>query len=150
MAEADEHVLDPLLHDLDEYGDHDEDECQPCIEKNRSVSSQCRCGVCCRLLVEVTVRDAVREPRISALGSPTLSHPDPATGERELIGYLLNGSSGACVFLDSATNRCTIYDTRPGTCRVFDCDGKGREQLIELGMLERRQAVERTLFDDVE
>jgi Fe-S-cluster containining protein len=150
MSEASDDEFDPLLHDLDEDGDHDEDECQPCIEKNHSVSGECRCGACCRLFVEVTVRDAVREPRIAAHGSPTLSHPDPVRGERELIGYLLNGPSGACVFLDATTNGCMIYETRPGTCRIFDCDGEGRDQLIELGMLERRQAVERTLFDDIE
>jgi Fe-S-cluster containining protein len=55
-----------------------------------------------------------------------------------LEGYLLNRVNGpdvACVFLDQATHHCTIYETRPLGCRLFDCGGAGREQLIELGIL---------------
>lgn len=58
---------------------------------------------------------------------------------REVIGYVLNSADNeyACTFLDRETNRCTIYETRPLTCRLSDCDNDGREQLIELGILER-------------
>jgi Fe-S-cluster containining protein len=42
------------------------------------------------------------------------------------------------VFLDDATNRCTIYETRPLVCRLFDCDGPDRQELVALGILERR------------
>jgi hypothetical protein len=31
------------------------------------------------------------------------------------------------------------YETRPLICRLFDCDGEGKEQLIELGVLEREK-----------
>jgi hypothetical protein len=60
------------------------------------------------------------------------------SGHEELEGYLLNNREDlACVFLDRRTNLCSIYDTRPLTCRLFDCDGAGSEQLIELGILSR-------------
>src|SRR5205807_2014519 len=101
--------------------------------------SSCRCAECCRrLLIEVTLEDARREPKIKELGSPTYT---PAiltkSGQRELEGYLLNGQDGPCVFLDQAQNLCTIHPTRPLICRLFDCDHDGREQLIELGILKR-------------
>jgi Fe-S-cluster containining protein len=54
------------------------------------------------------------------IGSPIVD--DMATGQRELIGYLLNGPGGTCVFFDSETRLCTIHNTRPGCCRLFDCD----------------------------
>ena len=82
--------------------------------------------------------DAQREPRIREKGSPIFTPPElTQSGERELEGYLLNGEDLACVFLDQRTNLCTIYETRPLACRLFDCDGEGREQLIELGIIER-------------
>ena len=61
------------------------------------------------------------------------------SGKEELEGYLLNGPSGACVFLDQEHNLCTIHATRPLDCKLFDCDGDGREQLVELGIIERRK-----------
>jgi Fe-S-cluster containining protein len=33
------------------------------------------------------------------------------------------------------TSLCTIYETRPLVCRLFDCDGDDRQQLVELGIL---------------
>lgn len=119
------------------YDDEDDDD-EEWVEKR----CDCRCGECCRrLLIEVDLEDAEREPRIRDLGSPTyLPAVLTGTGQRELIGYLLNSQKqdGRCVFLDDATNLCTIHETRPLACRVFDCDGKGsREQLIELGILQR-------------
>lgn len=106
------------------------------------VQNSCRCGECCRrLLIEVELEDAEREPKIKELGDPIYGPPD-ASGEREVEGYLLNDMKNiregyACVFLDRTTSLCTIYETRPMTCRVFDCAGEGREQLIELGILNR-------------
>jgi Fe-S-cluster containining protein len=119
-------------HDVDEDGDHDEDACYQCLLK-QEVKNDCRCGVCCRrLLVETTLEDARREPKIAERGSPLKGFSN------ELIGYLLNGREDmACVFLDQGTNCCTIYETRPLVCRLFDCEGEGREQLIELGIMER-------------
>jgi Fe-S-cluster containining protein len=125
-------------HQFDEDGFHDEEECSVCLIAS-APTCQCRCGQCCRgLLIEVSVEDAEREPKIAERGDPMYEHPNlTASGNRELIGYFLNsrGKDMACVFLDQATNLCTIYDTRPLVCRLYDCDGAGREQLIELGML---------------
>jgi Fe-S-cluster containining protein len=128
----------PPEHDLDEDGEHDPDACYACL-LDRAVVNECKCAECCqRLLIEVGLPDAEREPKIALLGSPIYMPPDlTESGKRELEGYLLNAPDGPCVFLDRSTNLCTIYETRPLTCRLFDCDGEGRERLIELGILRR-------------
>jgi Fe-S-cluster containining protein len=119
---------------------HDPEECYLCLLQEE-VRNTCRCGLCCRrLLIEVGLADAEREPRIKERGSPLYTPPElTASGQRELEGYLLNGPDVACVFLDQATNACTIYASRPLTCRLFDCDGDGREQLLTLGLLPRAE-----------
>jgi Fe-S-cluster containining protein len=125
-------------HQFDEEGFHDEDECEICLLAS-APTCQCRCGQCCRhLLIEVSLEDAKREPKIAERGDPMYEHPNlTVSGKRELIGYFLNsrGEDPACIFLDQATNLCTIYETRPLVCRLFDCDGAGRKQMVELGML---------------
>src|SRR5438128_1943028 len=125
------------MHELDEFGDHDEESCYECLLK-QEVKGECRCAECCRrLIIEVLPRDAEREPKIKTLGSPILSPPD-ASGKRELEVYLLNREGGGgCVFLDNATSLCKIYETRPLICRLFSCDGEDRERLVELGILDR-------------
>jgi Fe-S-cluster containining protein len=124
-------------HDFDEDGEHDPDECEECLARTATIHSTCRCGQCCQLIVEVSLRDAEREPKIRELGSPIYAPAElTESGKRELDGYLLNtGKDNACVFLDQATNLCSIHPTRPLVCRLFDCDGEGRQQLIDLGML---------------
>jgi Fe-S-cluster containining protein len=140
----------PDGHYPDEFGTHYEDTCYTCL-LGKEVKGECRCGKCCRLIIEVELQDAEREPRIKEKGSPILGAPD-AAGHRELEGYLLNSKDNdyACAFLDQATNLCTIYPTRPLVCRLFDCAGEGREQLIELGMIEKdeepRKPVQGLLF----
>jgi len=110
----------PDEHQRDEEGVHDPDDCEVCIEHEHACKSQCRCGQCCeRLIIECSLRDALREPKIAARGSPIY---DDMNGTREHIGYLLNGGDGPCVFLDRETKLCTIHTTRPLVCRVFDCD----------------------------
>jgi Fe-S-cluster containining protein len=124
-------------HQFDEDGFHDEEACEICLLAS-APTCQCRCGQCCHLLIEVSLADAQREPKIAEKGSPIyLSPEETASGQREMAGYLLNTAEAgfACVFLDQTTNLCTIYHTRPLVCGLFDCDGEGREQLIELGML---------------
>lgn len=109
---------------------HDPDGCEACLA-SYAVTCECRCGQCCSLLIEATEFDAEREPRIRELGSPF----------RDQLGYLLNGPTGACVFLSrDAEGRgiCDIYATRPLVCRLFDCDGEDRERLVELGILPAR------------
>lgn len=120
-------------HTLDEDGEHDEEACYQCLVNREPATSDCRCGQCCRrLIIEVSMEDAKREPRIKALGSPIKGFTE------KVEGYLLNSRDDmACVFLDRATNLCTVYPTRPLICRLFDCGGEGKQQLIELGILER-------------
>jgi Fe-S-cluster containining protein len=85
------------------------------------------------------LEDAEREPKIKERGSPIYAPAEfTESGKPELEGYMLNkteGDSHACTFLDESSNQCTIYETRPWTCRVFDCDGKEREELVQLGIL---------------
>jgi len=108
------------------------------IETGEETQSACRCGECCRhLIIEVGLDDANREPKIKEHGSPIYAPGElTATGQPELEGYLLNSpeNGDACAFLDQTTNLCSIYETRPWACRVFDCDGEGKEQLIQLGI----------------
>jgi Fe-S-cluster containining protein len=89
----------------------------------------------------VRLDDAEREPKIKEHGSPIYASADcTASGKEELEGYMLNDvreDGYECVFLDQTSNLCSIYDTRHWACRVFDCDGEGKEQLIELGILPR-------------
>jgi Fe-S-cluster containining protein len=127
-------------HTLDEDGEHDEDACYQCA-LSREVKNDCRCGKCCHLLIEVELEDAEREPKIKEKGLPIYTPPElTRSGKRELSGYLLNvpENGHACAFLDRTTNLCTIHATRPLLCRLFDCDGDGKDQLIELGWLPPR------------
>jgi Fe-S-cluster containining protein len=120
---------------------HDPDQCYWCLEQQPPALSSCRCGECCRrLIIEVTLEDAKREPKIKERGSPIFLPAElTESGQRELTGYFLNSADNghACTFFDRATNLCSIYPTRPLICRLFDCAHEGREQLIELGILER-------------
>lgn len=82
----------------------------------------CQCGECCRrLIIEVSLADADREPQIAQYGEELYEGPQE---EAELVGYLLNDKRAGlgCIFLDAATNRCKIWQTRPGVCRLYDCD----------------------------
>src|SRR5579859_1160140 len=119
--------------------DQEEDDDDDFYERPQPVQNECRCGECCRcLIIEASVADAEREPKIAEKGSPMFTDARlTRTGKQELECYLLNAEDGdhACVFLDRPTNLCSIYETRPDTCRYFDCDGEGREQLIQLGVL---------------
>jgi Fe-S-cluster containining protein len=138
-------------HQFDEDGWHDEDGCEICLLA-QAKECVCRCAECCRrLLIEVTLLDAQREPKIRERGKPILGEPDPVNGHRDVEGYMLNnftGHSMACVFLDEASNLCTIHVTRPLVCRLFDCEGKGRDQLIELGILPAREITESDVQGD--
>ena len=108
------------LHDLDEEGDHDPEECELCLLHTRTVRCACRCGRCCEaLLIEASLRNAQREPLIQDVASPIY---DDMTGVRVQIGWLLNGKGGSCVFLDQQTRLCTIYETRPLCCRLYNCN----------------------------
>lgn len=79
-------------HQHDEEGLHEPDECEVCIEKNQSYDSSCRCGLCCeQLIIEVSLRDSEREPKINEKGSPIFCD---ITGTNELIGWLLNSIDG--------------------------------------------------------
>ena len=76
------------------------------------------------MIIEVTARDAAREPLIKVLGRKLR---DGHTGEYppdDEAGWLLNGKSGPCVFLkeEAGKDLCSIYATRPLVCRLFCCD----------------------------
>jgi len=103
----------------------------------------CRCGLCCEaFLVEASAADALREPRIAALGAPVYRQ-GVADGEAieagAPVGYVLNrggGPSGPCLLLERDSQGrgvCTIYPTRPDICRRFDCEGAGGRRLVALG-----------------
>jgi len=128
----------PAMLPEDDGWDADDDELEP----GREVQCECRCGKCCHMLIEVDVEDAKREPKIAERGSPIFAPAElTESGKRELEGYLLNDSRNgyACTFLDRTSNLCSIYDTRPWVCRVFDCDGEQREELVQLGILPPRE-----------
>jgi Fe-S-cluster containining protein len=114
-------------YDLDEDGDHDDDECQKCLEANHTITNSCRCGECCeQLIIEVSARDAIREPLIKVLGQKLR---DDVTGEYppdDEADWLLNRKEGGgCVFFDrdvEGQGVCGIHATRPLVCRLFCCD----------------------------
>ena len=110
-------------HDEDEYGEHDPDECELCLEADCTIRCECRCGNCCeRMIIEASLRDAEREPRIAERGRPIY---DDMWGPKEQIGWFLNDPEhGHCVFFDPQTRLCTIHATRPLICRLFDCDAE--------------------------
>ena len=113
------------------------------MEAGAETHSDCRCADCCRhLIIEVDLDDAEREPKIKEQGKPIYAPGEMTkSGNRELMGYMLNkvtDTSNACTFLNETTNLCSIYDTRPWVCRVFDCDGEDRDELIQLGILPPR------------
>ena len=104
----------------------------------------CRCALCCEvLLVQASAADALREPRIAALGAPVHRQrpgdEDELMDAGEVTGYVLNrggAAGGACLFLsrdEAGRGVCGIYTTRPDVCRGFDCAGAGGLQLIGLG-----------------
>jgi hypothetical protein len=111
-------------HDLDEYEEHDPDECQACLEANYTVENTCRCGECCKgLIIEVTARDAAREPLIKLLGSKLRCFDGTFPPDDE-ADWMLNGKGGACVFYKEEDGKgiCGIHQTRPLICRLFCCD----------------------------
>jgi Fe-S-cluster containining protein len=134
--------MDIREHQLDEDGEHDSDACEVCFEAEHSVTCECRCGNCCeRLLIEVSVRDALREPRIKVCGP--IYDDNFGQGPKDLIGYMLNDRDNdfACRFFDRETRRCIIHDTRPLICRVFNCDEEANERWPEgLEPLQSKQA----------
>jgi hypothetical protein len=112
-------------HDLDEYYEHDLDECQRCLEANHTVKNDCRCGICCcSLLIEATARDAAREPLIKILGKKMRDDWTSEYPPDDEADWSLNGKGGACVFLkeEAGVASCSIHDTRPMCCRLFCCD----------------------------
>ncbi len=68
-------------------------------------------------MIEVSFRDAEREPRIKTECKTLRDFDEP-------IGYYLNDPDNnyACHFFDRETRRCTINETRPAICRIFNCD----------------------------
>jgi len=119
-------------HQLDEDHEHDPDACEVCVEAEHSVACDCRCGKCCEsVLIEVSLRDAEREPRIKECGP--IIDDNFGEGPEEVIGYMLNDCDNdyACRFFDRERRLCTIHETRPLICRVFNCDEERKERWPE-------------------
>jgi Fe-S-cluster containining protein len=125
-----------------DWGDDDLDDDDDLFETATEIKNECRCGECCRnMIIDVDVEDAKREPKIAERGSPLYTSAEfTDSGQRELEGYNLNDKTKdyACTFLDTTTNLCSIYETRPWVCRLFDCDGEQRDELVQLGILPPR------------
>lgn len=96
------------------------------IKYNKSMCASC-VGSCCTLPAEVKVTDLVRMQLLDAFEAE-----EPAKGlakklkKAGMIDHfnfasetftLARRANNDCIFLDSATRRCTIYDKRPDTCR---------------------------------
>ena len=104
--QARKHEL-PAARPDDDGWDDDEDD----IEPGKEVHSDCRCGECCKLIIEVDLEDARREPKIVQRGSPIYASAELTdSGKEELQGYLLNDAANgyACTFLDRTSNLCSI------------------------------------------
>jgi hypothetical protein len=57
--------IERAKHDFDEDNEHDPDECEECLERTGTTVSKCRCGLCCRLLIEVTLLCAAAHNRLN-------------------------------------------------------------------------------------
>ncbi len=98
------------------YVDDDLEDDDDLFEAGTEVKSDCRCGECCRMIIETEIEDAKREPKIAERGSPIYMPAEVTeSGQMELVGYLLNDekNQGACTFLDTSTNLCSIYENQP-------------------------------------
>jgi Fe-S-cluster containining protein len=141
-AEHQDQAREPL-HSQEQESDRDitadDDDYDDEVLPEEEIHNDCRCAECCRnLIIERDLEDAEREPQIRVKGAPIYTPAElTGTGQKELEGYLLNSKDNgyACTFLDQTSNLCSIYPTRPWACRVFDCEGEGREQLIQLDVL---------------
>lgn len=114
-------------HELNEFDVHDPEDCDACLERDHSVTNECRCGNCCEhLILEASIRDGEREPRIAA-ECQTMRDIGP-----EIVGYLLNDpeKDRACHFFDRESRLCMIYETRPLMCRLFDCDRERQSETL--------------------
>jgi hypothetical protein len=103
-------------HDVDEEGTHDAEECELCLERNHTVACDYRCGKCCEsLLIEVSLRDAQREPRIKELCGPIWdSDIQIFEGRKEVGGYCSTAGRMAARACSSIGRRAFAQFTRPG------------------------------------
>jgi len=51
-------------------------------------------------------------------------------GQKYYLKPKLKSGFSACTFLDEEKGECTIYDLRPTTCRIYDCSGDNRIDLM--------------------
>jgi len=130
---------------LNEDGEHDEESCYPCLAADaaddhlpmrRLLPASDHRGCCSRREVE---------PRIKERGDPIYT-PAALTGigKDDLSGYLLNSPDNgrACTLLRPG-HEPLHHPRHPAlVCRLFNCDGDDREELVELGILPPRDAPE--------
>lgn len=96
------------------------------IKYRNGLCSDCRAS-CCTLPAEVRMGDLVRMGVVDAFeaGEPakTIARRLQKAGLIDHFNFrnelftLARRASGDCVFLDTATRRCTLYERRPDTCR---------------------------------
>jgi Fe-S-cluster containining protein len=117
-----------------------------------------QCGECCRrgsptLMLEDL--EVLRKGKIPWNQVFTLRRGEPVRSPfQEELSFLLDerikirekAGTQECVFLDSATDLCTIYHDRPLQCRAQACwDPKHAQRLVEQPHLTRRD-----IFEEVE
>jgi Fe-S-cluster containining protein len=86
-------------------------------------------------LVECTVSDVLREPRINDVAPLGKNLALPILD----ACWILSGEKG-CPFLDSQ-KRCSVYATRPWTCIAFAAGGKQCTELRQRAGLPPLQSI---------
>lgn len=110
-----------------------------------------QCGECCRRgspTLHIEDLELLKEGRISWDQLVTLRQGEPVRSPLQpKIFFLLDEriklrekpETQECVFLESSTDRCSIYTDRPLQCRAQACwDGSAAKQLAEQAYLTRR------------
>jgi len=114
-----------------------------------------RCGTCCRKGGPALHRQdspLIEDGRIPAETLYTIRPGEPVQdnvagrpsfADSDIIKIKGGGADWCCRFLETATNRCTIYDHRPVECRVLQCwDIRAIEALYERERLTRRDLLQ--------
>jgi Fe-S-cluster containining protein len=114
-----------------------------------------RCGTCCRKGGPALHRQdspLIEDGRIPAEALYTIRPGEPVQdnvagrpsfADSDIIKIKGGGADWCCRFLETATNRCTIYDQRPVECRVLQCwDIRAIEALYDRERLTRRDLLQ--------
>lgn len=96
------------------------------IKYKKKMCDHCK-GTCCSLPVEVKAEDLVRLEVIDSFElEENMKRIFKRLSKEQLVEHyhaktetftLARMANGDCLYLDSATRRCTVYEKRPDTCR---------------------------------